>query len=334
MRRLLASLSLALPLVAGAQVLPGPTGAPAPLPYESLRAPGQGSGLLMPLWRSADGRMLALATHAGSAPAADPTRAPSSLDFNVVDASQLMRSTLSYDVAARLSMHVSLGQRLWPMTSAHLGDGSSCTPGANIGCLNGTLSSPLRMINGEVGATYHGSHYTVGVAVNQSKPIAPLAPAMLPRVVPNAPVTSSGLSFSSLGSSTDFSAHGRLALGHQSGLDLGASVGRIRLLPGNVLGGVGELGSKSLSLGVDSGGISGNIVGHMVQPETGAASNLLGPDRRWTSIDLGVTVRLPWQGQLSFGAQNVWSSGQTPAPVNGPDPDQSRMPYVQYHQDL
>ena len=164
MRRLLASLSLALPLIAGAQVLPGPLGGPAPLPYESLRAPGQGSGPGdCPLWRSADGRMLALATQAGSAPANDPTKAPSSLDFNVVDASQLMRSTLSYDVAARLSMHVALGQRLWPMTAAHLGDGASCTPGAHIGCLSGTLSSPLRMINGEVGATYHGNHYSVGV---------------------------------------------------------------------------------------------------------------------------------------------------------------------------
>jgi hypothetical protein len=47
-----------------------------------------------------------------------------------------------------------------------------------------------------------------------------------------------------------------------------------------------------------------------------------------------VTWRLPWSGSLSVGAQNLWSSG-TPAntPV-GPEPDQSRTPYVQYHQDL
>jgi hypothetical protein len=59
------------------------------------------------------------------------------------------------------------------------------------------------------------------------------------------------------------------------------------------------------------------------------------PDRRWNSIDLGVTWRLPWQGSLSFGAQNIWSSGNaTNTPAGPPQPDQSRTPYVQYHQDL
>lgn len=333
MRRLLASLCLWLPLVAGAQVLPGLQSAPASVPYESVRADAAGSGLLIPLWRSADGRMLALATQAGPVMGGDPRQPPSPYGFRVVDASQVMRSQLDYGVSPRLSLNLAVGQRSWPLTTAYTSQGVACTPSADIGCLNGTLASPLRMVNGELGATYHGDKYSVGLSLRQSKPVAPLAPALLPRVVPNAPVTTSGLPFSDLMSSTDVTAHGRLPLGSQSGLDLGASVGRIRLLPGNLLG-VGELGQKSLSVGVDSGAISGNLVGHVVQPEAGAGSRLLGPDHRWTSIDLGVTVRLPWQGQLSFGAQNLWTSGQAPAPVNGPEPDQSRMPYVQYHQDL
>jgi len=62
--------------------------------------------------------------------------------------------------------------------------------------------------------------------------------------------------------------------------------------------------------------------------------NGLNPDRRWSAIDLGVTWRLPWRGELSVGAQNVWSSGNAPSSPAGPEPDQSRTPYVQYHQDL
>ena len=53
-----------------------------------------------------------------------------------------------------------------------------------------------------------------------------------------------------------------------------------------------------------------------------------------SAIDLGVTWRLPWRGELSVGAQNVWSSGNAPNSPTGPEPDQSRTPYVQYHQDL
>ena len=62
--------------------------------------------------------------------------------------------------------------------------------------------------------------------------------------------------------------------------------------------------------------------------------NSYNTDRRWNSIDLGVTWHLPWQGSLSFGAQNVWSSGNSANTPAGPEPDQSRTPYVQYHQDL
>jgi hypothetical protein len=66
----------------------------------------------------------------------------------------------------------------------------------------------------------------------------------------------------------------------------------------------------------------------------GVPGNGYAPDRRWNSIDLGVTWRLPWQGSLSVGAQNLWSSGTPANTPMGPEPDQSRTPYVQYHQDL
>jgi hypothetical protein len=97
--------------------------------------------------------------------------------------------------------------------------------------------------------------------------------------------------------------------------------------------GVSVLDQTALSFGVDHGPLSGRLTGRTMQPEAGIPGSLY-TDRRWNSIDLGVTWRLPWRGSLSVGAQNLWSSG---APANtpvGPEPDQSRTPYVQYHQDL
>jgi hypothetical protein len=133
-------------------------------------------------------------------------------------------------------------------------------------------------------------------------------------------------------SSNQLNANGRLALGKKTGVDLGASIGRVYLLPGNLLG-VSVMDQTALSFGVDHGPLSGRLTGRTMQPEAGIPGSLY-TDRRWNSIDLGVTWRLPWRGSLSVGAQNLWSSG---APANtpvGPEPDQSRTPYVQYHQDL
>jgi hypothetical protein len=47
-------------------------------------------------------------------------------------------------------------------------------------------------------------------------------------------------------------------------------------------------------------------------------------------------VRLPWRGELNFGAQNVWTSGRSSLLFGSgaTAPDQGRVPYVQYHQDL
>jgi hypothetical protein len=224
--------------------------------------------------------------------------------------------------------HVTLSQRSWSDHGSDAGPAATCEPSQDIGCVAGTLVSPLRMVNGEFGATFRGEHYSVGVAVSKSHAVAPV----LPRVLPSGGATVSGVPLTQLNGSTDFTARGRLALGQRTGIDVGASVGRIRLLPGNVLG-VSSLGQKSLSLGMDRGAVSGRIVGRLVQPDTGNTS-LTGTDRSWTSIDLGITVRLPWQGELSFGAQNLWSSGQLKVAPNATQPDQSRIPYVQYHQDL
>lgn len=321
MRRLVASLCLALPFAAAAQTLPAPGSAPQEI-YGVPREAGDHAGVVMPLWRAGDGRMLALVSMGDGGTSQPADHGP---DFRIVDASSLLGGSLAYDIAPRIRTHVTLSQRSWAGETTGT---PSCMPSQEMACVSGTLVSPLRMVNGEIGATFRGEHYSVGVAVSHSQPVSPT----LPRVLPDVGATADGVPLTLLNGSTDFSARGRLAVGRRTGIDLGASVGRIRLLPGNVLG-VSALGQKSLSLGMDRGPVSGRLVGRMVQPET-SASGLLGNDRGWTSIDLGITVRLPWQGELSFGAQNLWSSSPLKLAPSGTQPDQSRIPYVQYHQDL
>jgi hypothetical protein len=199
---------------------------------------------------------------------------------------------------------------------------------AQAGVTQRSWATQPRVIGSEVGATYYAGRYSLGLSVAQDQ-VQNTVP--LPRVLPGAISGVNGLS--DFDSSTQFNAHGRLALSGDSGVMLGASVGRIRLLPGNLMG-LSTLDQKALSFGVDHGSISGSIVGRTMQPESGMPNNYL-TDRRWNSIDLGVTWHLPWQGSLSFGAQNLWSSGNaTNTPAGPPEPDQSRTPYVQYHQDL
>lgn len=181
-----------------------------------------------------------------------------------------------------------------------------------------------RVIGSEVGATYHLGRYSLGLSVGADS----TPDQRLPRVLPGAAPGINGLT--DFDSSAQLNARGRLAVGGHSGIDVGASVGRIRLLPGNLLG-IDTLDQKALSFGVDHGPVSGAVIGRTMQPNLPGG---LYSDKRWNSIDLGVTWHLPWQGELSVGAQNLWSSGSAvPTPV-GPEPDQSRTPYVQYHQDL
>lgn len=260
-----------------------------------------GPGLSVPLWRGSDGRLLTLRADRSTESEALRKNAP--LSLRVVDASSVVTAGLEYGLGPRLQAHADISERSWANPSQ-------------------------RILGSEVGAIYDAGGYSVGVSVGSTT--TPSRNHALPRVLPGAAPGVDGLS--SFDSSAQLNAHGRIALGHKSGIDLGASVGRIHLLPGNVLG-VDTLDQKALSFGVDHGPLSGVLTGRTMAPQAGIPGGLY-EDRRWNSIDLGVTWRLPWRGSLSVGAQNLWSSG-TPAntPV-GPEPDQSRTPYVQYHQDL
>jgi hypothetical protein len=303
MRRLSAMLSiLLLPLAAAGQSVAGDAAQAAQL----LSQPQNGADLAdadqatssVSLWRDDHGRMLILkADRSLSEDSATSLYSPLLMQ---PDADNSMAAGLQYGVGP-LQAHARVSQRSW-------------------------LNHGMRVLGSEVGATYDAGDYSVGLSVGATS--TPHRNVPLPRVLPGA--APGGLY--SFDSSNQLNARGRLALGNQTGIDLGASVGRVHLLPGNLLG-INVLDQKALSFGVDHGPLSGMLTGRTMQPEAGVPGSLYG-DRRWNSIDLGVTWHLPWRGSLSVGAQNLWSSG-TPAntPV-GPEPDQSRTPYVQYHQDL
>lgn len=268
-------------------------------PRAASAAPG--SGVSVRLWRGSGDRMLLL--KADSSDAADPmTSLNVPLALHPGDAGSMIRTGLQYGVGP-LTAHAEISQQSW-------------------------LNQDFRVLGSEVGATYDAGNYSVGLSVGATS--TPNHDLVLPRVLPGAAPGLDGLP--AFDSSNQLNARGRLALGDQSGIDMGASVGRIYLLPGNLLG-INVLDQKALTFGVDHGPLSGALTGRTMQPEAGIPGSLY-TDRRWNSIDLGVTWHLPWRGSLSVGAQNLWSSG-TPAntPV-GPEPDQSRIPYVQYHQDL
>ena len=303
MRRLSATMiMLLLPLAAAAQAV-GDRGSEAQrlLMQQPSRSGEIGSNVVMPLWRGTEGRTLALKLE--QKPALGAAHVNALTSSRVVDPSSVVGTGLEYDLATNLRAHADLTQQSWATQSA-------------------------RLLGSEVGASYDMGRYSLGVSVGANS--TPNANITLPRVLPGAAPGVDGLA--GFDSSTQLNATGRLALGGKSGIDLGASAGRIRLLPGNLLG-VSTLDQKVLSLGVDHGPLSGSLVGRTLRPQVGIPGGL-SADSRWSSIDLGVTWRLPWRGELSVGAQNLWSSG---TPVNtpaGPEPDQSRTPYVQYHQDL
>jgi hypothetical protein len=302
MRRLLALLLIcALPLAAAGQSVAGDSQIADSLLAQPAAVTQSEMGSLVPLWRSADGHVLSLKTDSRSAAEVMGRHAPMAL--RVVDGSSLISTGLEYGLGPRLQAHAEVSELSW----THSGQ---------------------RVRGSEVGATYEVGRYSVGVSVGTNS--TPNARNVLPRVLPGAAPGVNGLA--SFDSSAQLNASGRLALGSKSGIDLGASVGRIHLLPGNLLG-VDTLDQKALSFGVDHGSLSGVLTGRTMQPQVALPGDL-NADRRWNSIDLGVTWRLPWRGSLSVGAQNLWSSGTPANTPAGPEPDQSRTPYVQYHQDL
>ena len=92
--------------------------------------------------------------------------------------------------------------------------------------------------------------------------------------------------------------------------------------------------TATVTLGVGYRGLTGQLTGRLLELPAQNAS--------WSGIDLGLSWRTSWQGELSVGARNLWRSGgrdntaawplsDLPAMVEDPS---VRVPYVRYKQDL
>jgi hypothetical protein len=322
MCRLLASavltgLALAVPAWAFAQTVPMPV-IPALKPVHPGKATAKA-----PVWQQ-DGNKLSV-TASGRAGNTVPSTTAAPLDGQAHFAGAGVRFTTKPGLTA----HVNVNETRWTPLAP------SCAPGTS-GCLG--IAPVDGVQRGEVGAGYagHGVMLDLSIGQAQSEPAAThVRSAPLPRVLPSegGADVAAPLWFRN-STATSLNARGKVDLAPDTSLDLGASVGHVKFLPGSGLTADDALDQTTLSLGIQHGAVRGAIVGHMLEPDVPGSA--LGQNQRWSGVDLGISVRLPWRGELNFGAQNVWSSGRAPLLFGpgGTTPDQGRVPYVQYHQTL
>lgn len=322
MRRLLAiaaftGLGLALPLCALGQVAAMPV-IPAVKPAHPARAEAAA-----PVWKGHDATLSVTAK--GHSGATAPTGTETLTNGRSTNTGAGVRLTTKPGLTA----HANVDEIRW-MPIAPV-----CAPGAS-SCL--AIAPADGVQRGEVGAGYAGHGVKLDLSIGQAQSDAGALSsrtrqAALPRVLPaeGGADVAAPLWFRN-STSTSLNARGQVSLAPNTSVDLGASVGRVKFLPGSGLAADDALDQTTLSFGIQHGAVRGSIVGHVLEPDLPGAG--LGQTQRWSSVDLGVSVRLPWRGELNFGAQNVWSSGRTPLLFGPGATDQGRVPYVQYHQDL
>jgi hypothetical protein len=322
---ILAGLGLALPLGAFGQTTSMPV-----IPAVPQAAHAKKNAASAPVWQRDGNTFSVTATgHSGTTVA---TGAIAPLDGQTRSAG----AGVHLSTKPGLTAHANVREMRWVPIAPTCAAALPGTP-ANPACV-----SPLAegVQHGEVGAGFAGSGVKFDVSVGQSQSESATSPALnhraaLPRVLPaeGGADVAAPLWFRN-SSSTSISAKGQLDVAPGTSLDLGASLGHVKFLPGSGLDANDSVDQTTLSLGIRHGAVRGAIVGHVLEPDLPGAA--LDRNQRWSGIDLGISVRLPWRGELNFGAQNVWTSGRSPL-LFGPGavaPDQGRVPYVQYHQDL
>lgn len=294
----------------------------------------------VPLWGTPDGRILAMIS-AGSAayptlPKSPQIGAPS--EWRLIDVTNAVSADLLANLGDRSSANVSISgaNLIAPALNAQCaGTDTSCA--TNALARTGALRVGLDWLandNLDIDLSYGLSwlHRNDSLPADRPMPVydtfvgvgSPLLPSL---IVPGYDLANA--------TSASVSGLGRLRVndGNQV-LDFGASLSRIQLsLPGSAP--LTSLNQAAVSFGLEYGSFAGVATAHVIGP-----TDTLGPSSgnpRLTGLDVGFSWRTPWRGMFSFGAQNLWSTGSLPlaAPINhDADPNQARVPYVQYHQDL
>jgi hypothetical protein len=319
-------------ILAGLSVFPtenpaADTGVPLDVGAAPLPMLAQGEPVL-PLWTSPDGRLLTIV--ALSEPLGAPVLplAPNydaASQWGMMDTSALLGG-LRWNFGRGFHADTLIGDTLaHPVICAEAGCAVDDAGSVSFteGVFDGRIGLGWTSPGGDVDLSYGLSWLQSGTP-GRALPLTNASGAALPVLA------LPGLAPYQLQSGNAMSAHGTWHLGGPT-LDFGASYGEGRFLSfgeaGSLMPGL-DLNQTTLSLGVGTGSIRGVIVGHLLSGETPLLAG-----KRWTTLDLGVSWRTPWQGVLSVGAQNLWASPAEPT-AHDADPAQARMPYIQYRQDL
>ena len=299
------------------------------------------SGQVVPLWASPDGRLLAIValSRNGGAPTLPPSPAFGGVsDLRIVDATDLFSAGLRLHMGHGFHADLALGQQVSSPLSYNFVNRGACVSGSCFDDSNdldgrSTLSTSLGI--GWAPISGSGPDLSFGLSwLDASGESLPLSPSLART---SGPIDLTfmdmpGLIDYRLNSSRQVNARGIWHLGQDKMIDLSAALGRAKLSPiwyGLADSGL-DLDQASLGLGLSSGSLRGSIVGRVSSID---APGQIG-NRRWSGIDLGVSWRTPWRGEVTVGAQNVWSAQLDSAAPREADSSQARMPYVQYRQDL
>lgn len=128
-----------------------------------------------------------------------------------------------------------------------------------------------------------------------------------------------------------FGLDGRVRLGEDLGLRWSAGVAHAEAI-GPVGGGDRGFDQQALSLGLTHGTWSGGLTGRLTRPRPA-----MGPSTEVGALDLEVQWVTPWDGELSFGAENLIlrePERQPAVPATRPQQQPSRTPFVRYRQDF
>ncbi|MEZ5460922.1 hypothetical protein [Dokdonella sp.] len=340
-------LTLLLPLSAAAQRVAPATLADAQRPlFDRLLSvevnPGMAGagGQVVPLWASPDGRLLAIVglSRGVGAPTLPPSPAFGGVsDLRIVDATDLFSAGLRMRLSDGLRADMFVGWQGGMPLSYGAGDALECLTMACFEENRSASNSGLRTAGLGLGWSSSadlGLDFSFGLSWldGGDSPLPVLAQQVVRDPIDLALLELPGIDGYRLSSGRTLSARGSWSMSQGPIIDLTAALSQAELspvwygLPGAGL----DLNQASLGLGISSGSLRGSIVGRISSFEDPGFEG----NRRWSGLDLGVSWRTPWRGEVTVGAQNLWSAPLDPATSRESDAAQARMPYVQYRQDL
>ena len=313
-----------IPLAGTAQTLPSLVPASTPPLVEQLLALdptdqrlAEGAAPVVPIWSGANGQLLAVV----ALPRGwnDAERAPGYPGAWRLAGDFAGAGGMSWRFANGLHLDAMLAgfSPAEPLSFCPVAGCTDDHSARSAGTFGGSLGMGFTLADGGLDLSYGLSWLQ---SPDKSLQFSGVGTAALPILaLPDKPLYASG-------NAAAMFARGRWRFEQGPSIDIAASYGRGQYAGLGALAPSVDLDQLSLSLGLDAGSLRGAIIGHVLSSDDPALAG-----KRWTTLDLGLSWRTPWSGELSIGAQNLWS-----APLNATrDSDnQARTPYIQYRQDL